>query len=77
MKNFSVEAWNECLENKDWSQIEECAEVDEEVQVFTKLITEALDEVAPVKTFSVRSHFRFGLSTETKELMQERDNTSV
>ena len=44
-------------------------------KVFTKIITEALDETAPVKTFSVRSHYRFGISDETKELMQERDST--
>ena len=43
----------------------------------TKMIhmytTEALDEVAPIKTFNIRSHYRFGLSDKTKEAMHERD----
>ena len=35
----------------------------------------ALDRVAPVKSFKVRSNHRFGLSESTKELMRKRDST--
>ena len=41
---------------------------------FTQNITESLDEVAPLKTFTVRSHHKFGISEETKKLMVKRDN---
>ena len=44
------------------------------VNVFTSNITEALDEIAPVKTFTVKTHHKFGLSDATKKIMSERDN---
>ena len=34
-----------------------------------------LDEVAPIKTFNIKSTFKFGLSESTKELIQKRDHT--
>ena len=36
---------------------------------------EALDEVAPFKTFTVKSHYKFGISEQTKILMEQRDRT--
>ena len=42
--------------------------------IFTKNVNEALDDLAPYKTFTVRSQFKFGLTEETKELMSKRDN---
>ena len=39
--------------------------IDQMVQIFTQNITESLDEVAPLKTFTVRSHHKFGISEET------------
>ena len=55
LKNFSVQAWNESLTKKNWVIINECTEVDDMVEIFNKNIEDALDEVAPVKTFSIRS----------------------
>ena len=75
MKNFSEESWNQCLANKDWSKIDECTDVNEMVSIFTEKINEALDEVAPIKTFTIKSNYKFGLSENTKKLMQERDCT--
>ena len=34
MQNFSEENWNKSLENKDWSGLEECNNVDEMVEIF-------------------------------------------
>ena len=45
------------------------------VKIFTKNMEEALNEVAPFKSFKVTSHYKFGLSEETKELMSKRDST--
>ena len=45
------------------------------VEIFTDNINKALDEVAPLKTFTVKSNYRFGLSQETKDLMKQRDST--
>ena len=40
------------------------------VNVFTSNITEGIDEIAPVKTFTVKTHHKFGLSDATKKLCQ-------
>ena len=45
------------------------------MELFNKAIQETLDEVAPVRTFKVRSHHKFGLSEQTKNLMKTRDST--
>ena len=73
-KLFSKERWNSCLASKDWSELDECEGVDEMVEIFTKNITEALDEVTPMKSFTIRSHHKFGLSEVAKEMMKQRDN---
>ena len=75
LKNFTDEAWNVSLENKNWSDLENCKTVDEMVDIFTENINLALDEVTPFKTFTVKSNYKFGLSNETKILMKRRDAT--
>ena len=64
MTNFSNENWNQILAKKDWSLLEECESVNQMAEVFDEIIQEALDEIAPVKSFTVKSQFKFGLSTE-------------
>ena len=41
------------------------------------MIDEALDEIAPLKTFSVKSNYIFGLTHKTKELMKKRDEARL
>ena len=53
--------------------IEKCVDLDEKVKIFTENINTALDEIAPFKTFKIRSSYKFGLSDKTKELMKLRD----
>ena len=43
------------------------------MELFTKLVSESLDELAPLTTFTVKSKHIFGLSDETKSLMRQRD----
>ena len=58
---------------KDWSIITETEELDLSVEKFTKLLTESLDEIAPMRSFTVKSNYIFGISDETKSLMKSRD----
>ena len=45
------------------------------VDIFTENTNKALDIVAPFKTFQVKSNYKFGISTETKDIMRDRDLT--
>ena len=49
--------------------------MDSMVDTFTKYTNEALDEVAPFKTFKIKSQYKFGLSEDTKKLICKRDKT--
>ena len=69
MKDFTEEKWNACLDNQDWSGLEECNTVEEMVDIFTTNTNKALDIVVPFKNFQVKSNYKFGISTETKEIM--------
>ena len=71
MKNFSSEKWNKCIAEKNWKNLTNCNNVDEMVDIFSNNLNEALDEVAPFKTFTVRSHHKFGLSDETEKTMKK------
>ena len=70
LKNFTTEKWNECLIAKDWSKLE-TSELNEMVEIFTKNTQDANDEVAPFKSFTVKSQYKFGLSEETKLSMSK------
>ena len=74
-KNFTKETWNEALDQEDWYDVEDCDDVNEMVEVFAANINRALDKVAPIKDFTIRSNHRFGLSDSTKKLMKKRDKT--
>ena len=74
-KNFTMESWTASLAQQDWSAVENSEGVNEMVAEFTNNVTLALDQVAPVKSFTIRSNHRFGLSDSTKELMKKRDQT--
>ena len=55
-----------------WMDVEDCTDVNQMVTVFNSNIASALNKVAPIKTFKVRSNHRFGLSETTKELIKKR-----
>jgi hypothetical protein len=74
-KTFTKERWNKSQASQDWSGLNKCEGVDQMVNIFDKNIAEALNEVVPVKTFTVRSNHKFGLSESTKDLMKKRDKT--
>ena len=49
--------------------------VNEMAVQFSNLVNQALDEIAPVKTFNNKPGYKAGISTETKNLMKLRDAT--
>ena len=55
--------------------MEDCEDLDKKVSLFTKNINNAMNEAAPMKTFTVKSQYKFGLSENTKNLMKQRDQT--
>ena len=72
-KLFNYISWNEALAKQDWSKVEKETDLNEAAKRFSMLIDKALDEVAPIKSFKVKSNYRFGLSEKTKLLMQKRN----
>ena len=62
------------LKTEIGKKLEETEDLDELVGQFTELVQEALDEIAPIRTFIVESKYNYGLSNETKELMKKRDH---
>ena len=70
-----MEIWNEALSKKEWSKVIKAEDLNEKVEIFSQFIEEALDEIAPIKSFKVKSRYKFGLSAETKMLMASRDLT--
>ena len=74
-KHFTPEKWNNCLAIADWSKLEQSSDVNEMTVAFTKIVTDCLDKVAPIKTFTIKSNYKFGLSDEVKTLMKKRDST--
>ena len=73
MRNFNEKSWNEILGKHDWNSLEKIEDLDDLVKNFTDLVTESLDEIAPIKTFSVKTKYIFGLSSAIKEMMKKRD----
>ena len=57
MKNFSNESWKAALQKRNWNALEEIEDLDELVDQFTELVQGALDEVAPIKSFSIKSNY--------------------
>ena len=53
----------------------EADNVTDMVDIFNANIQAALNEIAPVKNFKIKSNHRFGLSESTRELMAKRDKT--
>jgi hypothetical protein len=75
MKNFTQTRWIDTLRSRDWSKISSLKDVNEMTEEFTKELTKALDECAPLKKFKIRDHYKPGITQKTKLIMQERDST--
>ena len=56
-----------------WESIGAMSNVNEMAVQFSNQMSEALDDIAPMKTFSCKAGYKAGLSLETNSLMSERD----
>ena len=56
-----------------WLELYLCDDVDQVVEMFTREIPGILDEMAPMKTFQVRSKYAPWFSDKTVSLMKRRD----
>ena len=74
-KNYTIDNWSDSLREQPWSQITSENDIEKKTDLLAKFMNAALDEVAPVKTFTVKSNYKFGISNETKEIMKKRDST--
>ena len=52
MKNFTQSRWNETLACQKWERIGETECVDEMATQFSSMINNALNEIAPMKSFT-------------------------
>ena len=59
-ENFTLEKWREKLAKKDWNEVLSCDDLDGKVELFNLAIKEALDEIAPVKSFFIYIFFNVG-----------------
>ena len=73
MKNFNQANWNQCLINKSWESIGELDSVNDMAVKFSQLVNDALDDIAPLKTFTSKANYKSELTEDTKKLMNERD----
>ena len=53
MKNFNVNNWNNCLASKNWESLGSMENVNDMAIQFSKIVNESLDEIAPLKTFTI------------------------
>ena len=72
-KDFDSEVYKNTIKTADWSQVMSAEDVDDAVTNFTRIITAALDQLAPVKKIQTRKKYAPFLSEETKEEMVSRD----
>ena len=59
---------------KNWEELGGTEDVDTMAEIITNLVSESLDERAPVKTFKIRNQNKHGISDKTRSLIKERDN---
>ncbi len=76
MKNFTQSNWIQSLVETEWEKLGETEDVNAMAECFNVNVTKAkaLYICAPLKTITVHSQPKFGLSENTKALMSERDN---
>ena len=72
-KNFKKEDFIFAVRQISWWQLYACDDVEIALQMLTTNLTKILDEMAPIRTIQIRENYAPWLSSETKQLMAERD----
>ena len=73
MSDFTTQKWKDCLAQKRWEKLGETEEIEIMSKNFTDLVTEALEECAPMTKFKIGTNYKHGLTQETKNLIKKRD----
>ena len=72
-KHFNPEIFVKAVQEISWLDVYLSSDVDEAVEIFTRKITEILDEMAPMKSIQIRSNYSPWLCKDTLDLMKARD----
>ena len=72
-KDFVKEDFISDLSTVDWTEVLACIDLDQAVDIFTRKFRDVLNVHAPWVIFQKRRNFTPWLTTETKELMRQRD----
>ena len=73
MKNFNKTRWIDCLRTRNWENINNITDLNEQTNELTRELNLALDECAPYRSFKPRVNYRPGLSDKARSIMKERD----
>ena len=73
-KQFNEEEFCNRVKLIPWFELYMSDNVEQAVNLLTNNLKLILDEMAPVKTIQMRTHYAPWLSKETKQLLQERNN---
>ena len=73
MKNFNHSNWIMSLVNRNWESLGEMESVNDMAIEFSKLVNDALDDVAQFKIFTSKPSRVTGPSDNTKNIMAEKD----
>ena len=72
-RNFDPTVFVRAVQEVSWLDVYLSSEVDEAVELFTRKLTEILDEMAPMRSIQVRTNYAPWLCKDTLELMKSRD----
>ena len=72
-KNFEADKFLAEVDKIQWWDIYSCSDVDMAVDIFTRKLTDILDEMAPVKTFQMRTKYATWVSEATLNRMKDRN----
>ena len=76
-KEFEESDFLHRVRSTSWWEVYRSTDTDEAVNIFTNKVNYILDQVAPMKTFQVRTKYCPWLSIETKELIKERNKAQA
>ena len=72
-KNFNQTEFCEAVKKISWFDLYTCEDPSQAAALLTSKLTDILDQMAPIKTFQVRTKYAPWMSQNTKELLKERN----
>ena len=73
-KNFDPQKFLEAVQKISWWPVySECFDCERAANIFTLKLNEILDEMAPIRTFQIRTKYIPWMSQSTKDLIEERN----